>query len=195
MAEASVCWNSPSAPKTWVRNRKQNSFFKNPMEMHGARSPWVVMTESCMLCLLTAKGSLSKCPRVPSCPRKPVVWKHQATVCPVFCGFRRIGIFDAVPRSQAQVVWPVECRVEVFQADLVGLRAFCGRGGSKRLCSCDAILCSGDRWPWGRYSWRLARVVGIRVEARFADRVRLGVFSGRGRTRRLGSWPRGRYRS
>ena len=73
-----------------------------PQESHATeRSPQPVgeHDKNFMLFLSTANGSLSKCPRVPSWPRKAVVWKQQATVCPVLCLFRRIDIPDHVPRT------------------------------------------------------------------------------------------------
>ena len=65
---------------------------------------------------------------------------------------------DLVPRSQPLVAVAVECRVEVLQADLVGLGAFCGRGGSRRLRSCDLMVRSGGVWPWERHRSGLRRI-------------------------------------
>ena len=150
------------------------------MELGEALGPWVVMTKTCMSFLPTANGSLSKCPRVPCWRRKPLLCKQKATVCPFLRVFWRLDILDLVPHSQPQVPVAVGYRVEVLHADLVGLGAFCGRGGSWRLRSCDVIVRSGCVWPWGRYRSRLRRAVGIRVEAWHADLVGLGAFCGRG---------------
>ena len=138
----------------FIRDRKQKSFPQNPTELGGARSLWEVMTKTCKSFLRAAKGSLSICLRVPSWRRTPVVGKHPATVCPPVRGFWRLHILDLVPHSQPQVLEAVGFRVEGCQADLVGPGAFCGRGESCRLRSCDVIVRSGCAWWWGRYRTR-----------------------------------------
>ena len=138
----------------FIRDRRKKSFPKNPTELGGARSMWEVMTKTCKSFLRAANGSLSKCLRVPSWRRKPVVGKHQATVCPTLRGHWRLHILDLVPHSQPQVLEAVRCRVEGCQAGLVGPGALCGRGQSRRLRSCDVIVRSRGAWRSGRYRTR-----------------------------------------
>ena len=92
----------------FIGGRSKKSLAKNPTELGGARSLWEVMTKTCKSFLRAANGSLSKCLRVPSWRRKPVVGKHQATVCPPLRGYWRLHTLDLVgPRQEAEV-FPLE---------------------------------------------------------------------------------------